>query len=190
MTASPDKSALHGCRPVQTRTRLSTIYTLADGPLGVRDMLQVFVFGPIAITVGYWEQRGAEVESGARVEVRRVEPLDVPGAAPGVAGLRILPVTHGIWRADLFRDGAGVPIFHYHPHFEAGDVGARQFDDLLTRDPVAFVIDRLSSLPRLLAESGAGDVVERVDLGEVERSLPLVRVAIERSFQPSLTAVG
>lgn len=152
-------------------------------------MLQVFVFGPIAITVGYWEQRGAEVESGARVEVRRTAPLDVEGAAAGVAGLQLLPVTQGIWRADLFRDERGVPIFHYHPHFELGDVGQRFFDDQLTADPTGFVIDRLTDLPTLLADSGAGDVVAGVDLGEVRLALPLIRDAIERSFQPSSVAV-
>lgn len=152
-------------------------------------MLQVFVFGPIAITAGYWEQRGVEVESGARVEIRRVVPDEVPGAAAGVAGLRLLPVTEGIWRADLFRDEAGVPVFHYHPQFELGDVGKRFFDDQLTVDPVGFVIDRLADLPTLLAGSGAADTIAAIDLAEVERALPLIRAAIERSFEPSPTPV-
>jgi hypothetical protein len=152
-------------------------------------MLQVFVFGPIAITAGYWEQRGVEVEKGARVEIRRVVPDEVPGAAPGVAGLRLLPVTHGIWRADLFTDGADVPVYHHHPDFHDGDVGERHFDDVLTSDPVAFVMQRLEDLPAVLAEGGAGDLVGAVDLDEVRRTLPLIRAAIERSFEPSPTAV-
>lgn len=150
-------------------------------------MLQIFVFGPIAITAGYWEQRGAEVESGARVEIRRVKPVEVPGAAPGVAGLQLSPIPEGIWRADLFRDERGVPVFHYHPRFEDGDVGERFFDDQLTADPVGFVIDRLSALPALLAEAGATDVLDGIDPDEIRRNLPLVREAIERSFEPSPT---
>jgi hypothetical protein len=145
-------------------------------------VLQVFVFGPIAITVGYWEQIGAEVEKGARVEVRRVAPIEVPGAAAGVAGLSLLPVTDGIWRADLFTGPDG-PIYHYHPHFEDGDVGQRFFDELLTRDPVAFVTERLDALPHLLAESGAEDLIDAVDVAEVRATLPLIREAIERSFE-------
>ena len=152
-------------------------------------MLQVFVFGPIAITAGYWEQRGVEVEKGARVEIRRVVPDEVPGAAPGVAGLRLLPVTEGIWRADLFTDGADVPVYHHHPNFHDGDVGERHFDDVLSRDPVAFVMERLQDLPGVLAEGGAGDLVGAVDLDEVRRTLPLIRAAIERSFEPSPAAI-
>jgi hypothetical protein len=148
-------------------------------------MLQIFVFGPIAITAGYWEQRGAEVESGARVEIRRVRPVDVPGAAPGVAGLELSPIPQGIWRADLFRDERGEPVFHYHPHFVDGDVGERSFDDRLTADPVGFVIDRLTALPDLLADSGASDVIDDLDVDEIRRNLPLIREAIERSFEPS-----
>src|SRR5688572_4837265 len=88
-------------------------------------MLHAYVFGPIAITVGYWVQRGVDTESGARVEIRRVEYEDIPGAPAGVAGLRFLPVSEGIWRADLFRDQDDNVIYHYHPHFEKGDVGER-----------------------------------------------------------------
>jgi hypothetical protein len=153
-------------------------------------MLQVFVFGPIAITAGYWEQRGEEVEKGARVEIRRAVADEVPGAAPGVAGLRLLPVTHGIWRADLFTNEAGVPVYHHHPAFHDGDVGERHFDDLLTSDPVAFVMARLEDLPALLREGDAADVIDGVDLDEVRRALPLIRAAIERSFEPSPAAVA
>ncbi len=147
-------------------------------------MLHAYVAGPIAITVGHWVQKGAETESGARVEIRRVEPEDIPGAAAGVAGFRILPVSAGIWRADLFRDQDGRVIYHYHPHFEKGDVGERFFDDQLTADPVGFVIDRLRDLPAVLRDSGAGDIVAAVPLAEVERALPAIRQAIEASFEP------
>ncbi len=147
-------------------------------------MLHAFVTGPIAITVGHWVQKGAETESGARVEIRRVEPEDISGAAAGVAGFRVLPVSAGIWRADLFRDQDGRVIYHYHPHFEKGDVGQRFFDDQLTADPVGFVIDRLRDLPAVLRDSGADDIVGAVPFAEVERALPAIRQAIEASFEP------
>ncbi len=123
-------------------------------------MLHAYIFGPIAITAGYWVQRGVDTESGARVEIRRVEHEEIPGAPAGVAGLRLLPVSAGIWRADLFRDQDGEVIYHYHPHFEKGDVGERSFDDQLTADPVGFVIDRLGDLRAVLVDSGAGDLAD------------------------------
>lgn len=151
-------------------------------------MLYAFIVGPIAITAGHWVQRGVDTESGARVEIRRVEHEEIPGAAAGVAGLRLLPVSDGIWRADLFRDQDGDVIYHFHPRFEKGDVGERFFDDQLTADPVGFVIDRLRDLRDLLVTSGAADLVEQVDYTEVERALPAIRAAIEASFDPDSAA--
>jgi hypothetical protein len=147
-------------------------------------MLYAFITGPIVITAGYWVQRGVDIESGARVEIRRVEREEIPGAPAGVAGLRFLPVSEGIWRADLFRDQDGNVIYHYHPHFEKGDVGERFLDDRLTADPVAFVIDRLRDLRSLLETSGAGDLVDQIDYTEIERALPAIRAAIEAAFEP------
>ena len=146
-------------------------------------MLHAFIVGPIAITVGHWVQRGVDTESGARVEIRRVEHEVIPGAAAGVAGLRLLPVSHGIWRADLFRDQDDKVIYHYHPNFELGDVGEREFDDQLTADPVGFVIDRLRDLRAVLVASGAADLADAVDYGEVTRALPAIQAAIETSFE-------
>jgi hypothetical protein len=147
-------------------------------------MLHAYIFGPIVVTAGHWVQRGVDTESGARVEIRRVEREEIPGAPAGVAGLRFLPVSAGIWRADLFRDQDGKVVYHYHPHFEKGDVGERFFDDQLTADPVGFVIDRLRDLRTVLETSGAGDVADQVNYAEVERSLPAIRAAIEASFDP------
>jgi hypothetical protein len=147
-------------------------------------VLHVYVFGPIAITAGHWVQRGVDTESGARVEIRRVENEDIPGAPAGVAGLRLLPVSEGIWRADLFRNQDDEIIYHYHPHFEKGDVGQRFFDDLLTADPVEFVIRKLRDLRAVLVDSGAGDIADEVPYEEIERVLPAIREAIERSFEP------
>lgn len=147
-------------------------------------MLYAFITGPIVITAGYWVQRGADTESGARVEIRRVEREEIAGAPAGVAGLRFQPVSAGIWRADLFRDQDGDVIYHYHPQFEKGDVGERFFDDQLTADPVGFVIDRLRDLRTLLASGGAGDLADQVDFADVDRALPAIRAAIEAAFEP------
>jgi hypothetical protein len=148
-------------------------------------MLHAFIFGPIAITAGHWVQRGVETESGARVEIRRVEHEEIAGAPAGVAGLRLLPVSEGVWRADLFRNQDGEVNYHYHPHFEKGDVGERFFDEQLTADPVGFVIDRLTDLRAVLVDSGAVDITDQVNYAEVHRALPAIRAAIESSFEPT-----
>jgi len=153
-------------------------------------MLYAFIVGPIAITAGHWVQRGTDTESGARVEIRRVEHEQIPDAPAGVAGLRLSPVTEGIWRADLFRNQDGEIIYHYHPHFEHGDVGQRYFDDLLTADPVEFVARQLADLRSLLVDSGAGDIAGEVNYAEVELALPAIREAIERSFEPVPVPAG
>jgi hypothetical protein len=149
-------------------------------------MLYAFIVGPIVITASHWIQRGVDTESGARVEIRRVEREEIPGAPAGVAGLRFLPVSAGIWRADLFRDQHGDVIYHYHPQFEKGDVGERFLDPQLTANPVEFVLDRLRDLRTVLVGSGAGDIADQVHYAEVERALPAIRAAIEASFEASL----
>ena len=52
-------------------------------------MLHANIFGPIVITAGHWVQRGTVMESGARVEIRRVEYEQTTGVAAGVAGLTL-----------------------------------------------------------------------------------------------------
>ena len=103
-------SSVTACATRSIRARRVAVETGGRSPpdsLEVLPMLHAYVFGPIAVTVGYWVQRGVDTESGARVEIRRVEYDDIPGAPAGVAGLRLLPVSAGIWRADLFRDQDG-----------------------------------------------------------------------------------
>ncbi len=152
-------------------------------------MLHAWIFGPVIITVGYWEQVGAETEVGCRVEIRRIQPEPVPGAAAGVAGFRVLPVSEGIWRADLFTGPRG-PIYHYHPNFEKGDVGERHLDPALTADPVAWAVRQLSDIRSLLIGSGAADVADAVAQAQLDLLLPTIRAAIELSFEPIEDQVG
>ncbi len=101
-----------------------------------------------------------------------------------MAGLRFLPVSAGIWRADLFRDQNDNVIYHYHPHFEKGDVGERSLDERLTADPVGWVMERLANLRPLLVDSGAADIADAVPYAEVDEVLPAIRASIEASFTP------
>jgi hypothetical protein len=146
-------------------------------------MVYAFLFGPVAITVRYWEERSADVEGGARVEVRRVGEVIGDHDRPGAAGWRIGPVSDaGIWRSDLLtvisRPG-NEPRHHHHPEFRHGDVGDRVFDPALSADPVEWTMARLADLPGLLAACDAGDIAVQVDARTVDRALPAIRNAIQ-----------
>jgi hypothetical protein len=144
-------------------------------------MEYVFVFGPVAVTVTRCEVPfDGEVEAGARVELRRAEVIS--GNRPGNEGMRVLPVTEGgIWRADLLAladPPTNEPRYHYHPEYEAGDVGERVFVPELTADPPGWTMSKLSDFRALLVESGAADVADGVDYDEVAEALPAIRSAI------------
>ena len=140
-------------------------------------------FGRVGVIVEYFEQIGpGQIEGGARVEVRRVEKDLLPGAPAGVSGFRVLPVSEGIWRADLFHfltRPDNQQIYHYHPNFVDGDVGERELDPELTADHIGWAVRQIEDLPRLLRGGGAGELVDDVDLDDLREVLPAVRAAIE-----------
>jgi hypothetical protein len=140
-------------------------------------------FGRVVVIVEYFEQIGPlEIEGGARVEVRRVEQQLIPGAPAAVSGFRVLPVSEGIWRADLFhllnRPGDH-PIYHYHPNFHDGDVGEREFDPTLTSDHLSWALAKVADLKGILREH-APDLVDDVDDHDLRAILPQVKEALER----------
>ena len=147
-----------------------------------------FVIGPVAVVVQHWEERFSELEAGARVEVRRVEPSTGERDRPGAAGFRVLPVSEGgIWRADLFvvvDPPTSEPRHHHHPRFAGGDVGPRVFDPDLSADPPGWTQARLADLPGLLRKCGAADLAAAVDPGDLARALPAVRAAIDACLSP------
>ena len=149
----------------------------------MKGLKYVFVVGPVAVVVQHWEERFSELESGARVEVRRVEPSVGERDRPGAAGFRVLPVSEGgIWRADLFvvvDPLTSEPRYHHHPRFAGGDVGPRVFDPDLDADPPGWTEARLADLPGLLTECGAADLAAAVDPGRLSEALPAIRAAID-----------
>jgi hypothetical protein len=146
-------------------------------------MKYAFIFGRVAITVRYWEQRADDVEAGARIEVRRVEESIGREHRAGAAGFCVLPVSDGgIWRADLFtvisRPG-NEPRHHHHPQFEQGHVGDRVFEPELSADPVGWTERRLQDFRTLLVQNRAGDIADSVDYEELAAALPAIRSAID-----------
>jgi hypothetical protein len=140
-------------------------------------------FGRVVVLVEYFEQIGPdEIEGGARVEVRRVQKELIAGAPAAVSGFRVLPVSEGIWRADLFHllnKPGDNPIYHYHPNFHDGDVGERQFNPVLTTDHLGWALAHVADLKGLLRIAGYGDLVADVDDDDLRAILPQVKAALE-----------
>lgn len=152
-------------------------------------MQYTFLNGSVAIVVQYWVEHYEEVDAGARIDVRRAELY--PGSAhrEGAEGMRILPVGDGgIWRVDLsHRVDVEVPEqrFHHHPNFRDGDVGPREFVQELADKPLDWIEAQLMDLPSLLKEKGHPELAETVDMDDMARSMPLIRMAIESSLAPA-----
>ena len=132
-----------------------------------------WIFGRVMVLVEYFEQIGLdEIEGGARVEVRRVEKELIPGAPAAVSGFRVLPVSEGVWRADLFHllnKPGDRPIYHYHPNFHDGDVGEREFDPGLTGDHLGSgPWSRSRNLQSLLRTAGYGHLAAGMDADDLE----------------------
>lgn len=145
-------------------------------------MKHVFVNGRVAVIIRYWEQRGAAIEGGARVDIRRVTQLEGPAHRAGAAGFTVAPVGDGgVWRADLFvvLSEGGRECFHYHPHFRDNDVGERFDEDAITADPRQWIEDSLRDLPGILASSGAEDLIASLDMDAHRRSIPLMIASVD-----------
>ena len=151
-------------------------------------MEYIFVNGQIAITVCHWVEHYEEVDAGARIDVRRAEPYEGRAHRDGAEGYRVLPVGDGgIWRIDLSKRIDGdVPEqrFHHHPNFVDGDVGPRVFDEELSADPLNWVERELLNLPKRLADNGLTELQESMDIDELRKAMPMIRLAVESSLEP------
>jgi hypothetical protein len=148
-------------------------------------MKHVFVNGRIATIIRYWEEHLDEVEGGARVELRRVDPVESANRRPGTAGFRVGPVDDGgLWRADLFvnLNRPGVGIFHYHPEFFDGDVGWRSEEGLVGADPRTWIEEQLTDTVGLVERCGGGDLLRSFDPDENRRALPMMMLAVDTSL--------
>ena len=124
-------------------------------------MLYAFGFEKVGVVVGdlYFVdprppagQEGAE--RGVRLEVRLIER---PAPRGSVYSALPINVERPIWRADLLETVEGPPgshdRTHHHPTFRGWEPGRRQFDDLVDREPVAWVGEQLADLDALVARS-------------------------------------
>jgi len=145
-------------------------------------MQHVFIFGPLAITSQHWEEdpEDGTHESGARVQVRRVQNVIVDGIRHRVGRDGVQPtIGEPVWRADLFSLVGGPPgnwdVAHHHPQFSGMVPCERERDPGLTRDPVGWTERHLRDLTATLDRS--------LDQAEVDRALPRILEAIAADLE-------
>jgi hypothetical protein len=156
-------------------------------------MLYVFGFDRLAVVISdlFFQHPspppGEEgPEHGVRVELRRIEAGQLRGS---IYSARPIAVAEPLWRVDLLESVEG-PLgsfdrTHHHPRFTGWDESARHFDGGLSADPFGWLERRLSDLPALLTELGAGpDVAGSEDAtglhAATEEIMAVVRRILDR----------
>jgi hypothetical protein len=96
-------------------------------------------------------------ENGARIQICRVGGSEESGTILG----------EPVWRGDLFKltDGpsGNWDRAHYHPRFQGGQAGQRNFDPQLSKDPISWALGQLSDLRSLASRAEAPDLVAAAD---------------------------
>lgn len=104
-------------------------------------------------------------ECGARLELRFVEKDTLPGS---IYVSRALSLARAICRFDFLESAPGKQDrMHWHPAMEGGEAFKRLYDEDLSRDPLAWLDERLR------------DGVRTLELGGVEKPVRYARDAAE-----------
>jgi hypothetical protein len=155
-------------------------------------MLYAFGFEKVGVVVGdlYFvdpdpaaDQEGAE--RGVRLEVRMIERPDPPGSIYSALPIN---VERPIWRADLLESVAG-PVgshdrTHHHPRFQGWEPGRRRFDELVDREPVAWVGEQLRDLDALVARSEVDPAaVDPDDARQLRDAVPEILDVVRRLLE-------
>lgn len=128
-------------------------------------------------------QEGAE--RGVRLEVRLLEAGSADGS---VYAARPISVDRPVWRADLLETADGPPgsfdRTHHHPAFRGWEPGKRSFDHALSAQPVAWLGQALSDLPKLLDQAQ----LDRASVGpddarQMREAVPEILDTVSRLLQ-------
>lgn len=152
-----------------------------------------FLIGRIGVLVESAHVRGTSgVESGARLELRRIVEPSVP---KGEGAMPAIPVTFGdpLWRVDIFSDSSGPPgnwnAAHHHVTFRCLRPGRRYFDPSLTSAPLTWLDMCLRDVTTTLATVGADDLVPDVLPEEWDRAVPRILEAVQMYMQEGLAQI-
>jgi hypothetical protein len=128
-------------------------------------------------------QEGAE--RGVRLEVRLLKEGSVDGS---IYAARPISVDRPVWRADLLETADGPPgsfdRTHHHPAFRGWEPGKRSFDHALSAQPVAWLGEALSDLPKLLDQAHLDPAgVGPDDARQMREAVPEILDAVNRLLQ-------
>jgi len=143
---------------------------------------EVFVFNEIAVIVRHWYEIGENGrEHGARVEIRRRTPSPRRGSE---SASQLITIDEPIWRADLFDLIGDEPgtfgRAHYHHTFEGPEPTARDWDEQLSADPIAWCRGQLSNLEALTAAAGVTLRDLAIESQELRDACDRMMVSVER----------
>ena len=133
----------------------------------------VFAYRSIAIVVRHWfEIAPQDEEHGCRVELRSVPRLMHRGTE---SASQMLIIDRALWRADLFDLVGGEPgnfrRAHYHPSFAYTEPTDRAWDQMLTNDPMSWIVDRLQNLAGTVDDEANAELDLDSDQHAVRRDL-------------------
>ena len=125
-------------------------------------MLYVFGFEKIGVVISdlYFLDpypdpgQGDGAERGVRLEIRLLEQGTVEGT---IYASRPIAIGRPLWRGDLLEtvDGpfGSFDRTHHHVAMDGYEPDKRVFDESLSSDPLGFLRDALSDLPKLLSQA-------------------------------------
>ena len=123
-------------------------------------------------------QEGAE--HGVRLEVRLLERPPLTGS---VYAAQPIVIDRPVWRADLLETLEGRPgshdRTHHHPRFRGWEPGTRQYDEVMTDDPLGWLQQQLADLPALLAGAELpADLAGPTDATQMAAAAPQIVEAV------------
>ena len=151
-------------------------------------MLYLFAFERLGIVVSdiWFDDPNASPgqegpERGVRLELRLVDRSEGGGS---VYASQPIVVDRPLWRVDLLEtvsEPGSLNRAHHHPRMRGWEPGRRQFDEVLSADPVAW-LERWLADPAELALRAADEGYEpgADELEEIRRAAPEIVAAARR----------
>lgn len=155
----------------------------------VADIAYAFFVDGMALTVRRWTEHAVDGdETGARLELQRLHEDRSHGSE---FAMPTVLLGAPIWRADLFRLGAGHAFerAHHHPSFTNGEPCDRVWlAGADATDPFAWIEHKLTDgLESLLTDAGAADLYGVATRRQLTEVLPLALLAVKTCLEAPAT---